>query len=62
MKNKDKKIFNLVDKICELEGFIEFLENRENKIIPSYNRKIDRTNLKEAKLELERLRLELYRA
>lgn len=45
----------IVDKICELEGYIEYLEDKENKSIPSFNRKQDRLNLREARIELDRL-------
>ena len=56
MKNKDKKIFNLVDKICELEGFIEYLEDKLTKPYASFTRKQDQSDLYEARLKLSKFK------
>ena len=60
-KSKKKTIPQIIDSICEMEAYIEYLEDRL-KNHWSYDRKQDKAQLSSARLKLSRLRIQLNEA
>ena len=55
MKSKNLKISSICEKICELEAYYEYLEDRLNKNLSPFTRKTDKNQLLFVKRKLSEL-------